>query len=207
MNTLHTPKTAAKEIKRELNKRWPTVRFSVKSSHFAGGNSIGVSWNMGPTTDSVRAIADKYQEGHFDGMTDCYNYDSTLVAGENGEIKALGGAKYVQCQRDLLNQEEIDNYKLKWADPMRKDLWKEEKTFYHTVLKDLCNAMNITYKGQHTKLPEKFKVMGYRVRTQPNLGDLYHVLTNPVDFTNGYHGIKNQVCEDGHVISNMFEVY
>lgn len=82
----------AKAIKKELKASWPTVKFSVKSEYYAGGNSVHVSWCFGPTSKQVDAIIRKYQHGHFDGMTDCYNYSETTTA---------HSAKYVSGQREI----------------------------------------------------------------------------------------------------------
>jgi hypothetical protein len=89
----------AKNIKKELKKKWPTVKFSVKSKSFSGGDDISVSWTDGPRSEDVSKILDKYEEGSFDGMTDCYDYNH-----ENIWPDIFGGAKYVMGQRDLSNE-------------------------------------------------------------------------------------------------------
>jgi len=61
-------------IKEELKKVFPGVKFSVKSSNFSMGDSVDVSWEDGPTSDLVNDVISKYQYGHFDGMTDMYEY-------------------------------------------------------------------------------------------------------------------------------------
>jgi hypothetical protein len=67
----------AKQIKIKLKHAFPTVEFSVKSSSFAGGNSVDVTWHNGPTSEQVAKITHEYQYGHFDGMTDSYEYSNT----------------------------------------------------------------------------------------------------------------------------------
>lgn len=64
-------------IKAELKAKFPKYAFSVKSSTFAGGDSVDVNYIAtigGPRLKEVETIADKYQAGHFDGMTDSYEY-------------------------------------------------------------------------------------------------------------------------------------
>ncbi len=68
---------AAKLIRAELKKAFPLTKFSVTSESYSMGNSIRIHWNNGPTTNAVKEISKKYQEGHFDGMTDCYEYSNT----------------------------------------------------------------------------------------------------------------------------------
>jgi len=87
---------AAENIRRELKRLYPKVKFSIRYKSFSGGNSIDVSWVDGPTSASVNAILDKHEYGTFDGMTDCYNHasesDSTW-----GDV--FGSAKYVHASR------------------------------------------------------------------------------------------------------------
>lgn len=85
---------AAANIRRELRRAFPAVKFSVTSDSFSGGNSVDIHWTDGPTTDQVKAITGKYEEGSFDGMTDSYTYDHDNVFPE-----IFGGAKYVMEQR------------------------------------------------------------------------------------------------------------
>jgi hypothetical protein len=92
---------AAKNIRIELKRAFPKVKFSVRSEYYSGGNSVDVDWTDGPTTKQVDAIINKYQEGSFDGMTDCYNYEDNLFS------DVFGGAKYVHGQRR--NTEEAYN--------------------------------------------------------------------------------------------------
>jgi hypothetical protein len=84
----------AKNLRTELKKAFPSIKFSVRSESYSGGDSIDVGWTDGPLTEDVKAISDKYQEGSFDGMTDCYDYDR-----ENVWPDVFGGAKYVMEQR------------------------------------------------------------------------------------------------------------
>lgn len=89
----------AKNIKKELKKKWPAVKFSVKSNSFSGGDDIHVRWEDGPREEEVNKILDKYEEGSFDGMTDCYDYNH-----ENVWPDVFGGAKYVMGQREISDE-------------------------------------------------------------------------------------------------------
>jgi hypothetical protein len=83
----------AKNLRIELKRAFPGVKFSVRSSVYSGGDSIDVSWADGPPLEAVKAISDKYQEGDFDGMNDIY--ESRRAAWP----EVFGGAKYVMEQR------------------------------------------------------------------------------------------------------------
>ncbi|MBA4192508.1 MAG: hypothetical protein C0467_31460 [Planctomycetaceae bacterium] len=85
---------AAENIRRELKRKFPGVKFSVTSDSFAGGNSIDVKWTDGPTERDVKAIAYRHSAGSFDGSTDSYNYAENVF----GEL--FGQSKYVNCSRE-----------------------------------------------------------------------------------------------------------
>lgn len=76
----------AKKVRVELKKAFPGVKFSVKSSSYAGGSSIRVSWTDGPTRERVKAITSRFESASFDGMNDMksyknYEYEGQLYSG------------------------------------------------------------------------------------------------------------------------------
>lgn len=79
-------------IKTILKREYPNVKFSVKSSNFANGNSVDISWLDGVPTKEIDTFARQFEYGTFDGMTDCYNYDNKADHPQ---------AKYVHCQRRI----------------------------------------------------------------------------------------------------------
>lgn len=88
---------AAANIKKEIARAFPGIKFSVRSKSFSGGDSVDVAWILGPTGAEVEAIIDKYQYGDFDGMDDSYNYRKDA----DGFRAVNGSAKYVHGQRSL----------------------------------------------------------------------------------------------------------
>lgn len=86
----------AKNLKAELAAAFPGIKFSARSESFSGGDSIDISWQLGPTTKQVDAITGKYKEGHFNGMDDIYEYDTQ----DNPWPEIFGGAKYVHTHRE-----------------------------------------------------------------------------------------------------------
>jgi hypothetical protein len=103
---------AAKNMRIELKDAFPGVKFSVRSDRYSGGDSIDVNWTDGPTTEQVEEISKKYQAGTFDGMTDCYNYES------DAWTDAFGDAKYVFANRsysDKALESAIRTVKVKYA--------------------------------------------------------------------------------------------
>ena len=77
MRELTEAAKAAKAIRSELKKAFPEIKFRVRSSNYAGGDSVRIVWSNGPTSDSVEEITAKNQYGHFDGMVDMYEYSNS----------------------------------------------------------------------------------------------------------------------------------
>lgn len=82
---------AAQEIRKELKSAFPGIKFSVKSSSASMTSSVDIRWTDGPIAKEVEKITGKYQYGHYDGMTDCYEYS-------NGRDN-IHQAKWVSCNR------------------------------------------------------------------------------------------------------------
>lgn len=99
MRELTEAARCAKLIRAELKEKFPKVKFSIRSENFAGGNSVHISWVDGPKQDVVGDVVDKYQDGDFDGMTDCYNYR------KNDDN--IPRAKYVQTSREISEETKI----------------------------------------------------------------------------------------------------
>ena len=68
----------AKLVRAALKEAFPGVKFSVKSSTYAGGASINVAYTDGPSASQVEGITSAFQGSYFDGMTDYKgsNYNS-----------------------------------------------------------------------------------------------------------------------------------
>ena len=60
----------AKLIRKSIKEACPGTKFSVRSSRYAGGSSIDISWTDGPTENQVRELASKFEGSYFDGMID-----------------------------------------------------------------------------------------------------------------------------------------
>lgn len=84
---------AAKAIRELLKKEFPTVKFSVRSRNFSMGDAVDISYENGPTYEQVDELVRKFQYGHFDGMTDMYEYSNSR--------SDIPQAKYVQIRREI----------------------------------------------------------------------------------------------------------
>ena len=107
---------ATKNIKLELSRAFPGVKFSVRREHWT---AININWENGPTVKEVEAITAKYQEGHFDGMQDLYEYDR-----DDPFTDIYGGAQYVFENRHY-NAED-----------------------YTALIKAICEMCGATYKAE-----------------------------------------------------------
>lgn len=86
----------AQNLRAELKRKFPGVKFSVKSRSFSGGNSIDVEWQDGPAFDEVAPVVGKYQHSHADAESgDYWDYDPSAFN------EVFGGAKYTHCQRRM----------------------------------------------------------------------------------------------------------
>src|SRR3990167_5287696 len=105
--------TAAKNIRVELARAFPGVKFSVKGRSFSGGDDINVSWTDGPTSKQVEAIIQKYSAGSFDAFDDSYTYSHSAW------IEAFGDAKYIMGNRhysDALVVKAMEKIKAQYGD-------------------------------------------------------------------------------------------
>ena len=90
----------AKLIRVQLAKKFPAVKFSVKSRSYSMGSSIDIHWTDGPTAKDVDAVVQGFCGGGFDGMIDLkYSIESWLLpdgsaihaktAGTSGSVPAF----------------------------------------------------------------------------------------------------------------------
>ena len=92
----------AKLLRQALKAAFPGVKFSVRSSVYAGGASIDVSWTDGPTEPDVEHITRLYTGATFDGMVDMKSYHSALIATPDGDvIEVHHGADFIFTHRKL----------------------------------------------------------------------------------------------------------
>lgn len=150
---MSTHAAASKAIKAELKKSFPLTKFSVRSDSYAGGNSVHIEWQNGPTSDMVNQIVSKYQYGHFNGMEDIYEHTNRR--------NDLPQVKYVQVRREVCEntQEQVfkwlqathahfdevasidetnDNLKKHWS------VWTARDYIYRVLVKqDLTNGYQI----------------------------------------------------------------
>lgn len=95
--TLTQSALAAKKIKEILKKEYANLDFSVRSRNFANGSSVDIDWIDGVPTKEIESFANQFQYGHFDGMTDCYEYSNS---------REFPQAKFVMCHRSISKEKQ-----------------------------------------------------------------------------------------------------
>lgn len=87
----------AKIVRKALKAAFPGVKFSVRTDKYAGGSSVDVDWQDGPTIKQVDALVQRFAGATFDGMIDLKEYvKDTLING----IQVSWGADYIMTHRD-----------------------------------------------------------------------------------------------------------
>lgn len=103
----------AKIIRAELKATFPTTKFSVTSETYTGGNSINIRYAKGstaPDVEVVQRIVDKFKAGHFDGMTDSYEFTNNTKA---PTVMYIFASTYYPAPV----REAVDNYLSRSASP------------------------------------------------------------------------------------------
>lgn len=75
----------AKMLKAELQKEFPGIKFSVKSSRYSMGQSINVHFDDGPSQKEVENIVEKYSFTYGEGMD--YTHNDNFAFASKGESK------------------------------------------------------------------------------------------------------------------------
>lgn len=121
---------AASNMKKELTKAFPGVKFSTRSESYSMGNSVTVSWTDGPAEKQVDEIAGKYSYGTFDSQTDCAGEDTSPYGRAVGEV--LGRARHVSANR------------------------RYSAGLFERVCEDICTLAGVRFTGVNTQIGEQW---------------------------------------------------
>lgn len=104
-NTRFDHKVCGQNIRTELKRNFPSVKFSVRYESFSGGDAYRIGWTDGPTTKQVDTVVGKYADTHKDYTSDywdckpsCFNdiYGSVSYVTTNRNISEGTFAKVMQ---------------------------------------------------------------------------------------------------------------
>jgi hypothetical protein len=87
---VHSHKLAISNVRRDLAKNFPGVKFSVTMRDY---DCIDVSWCDGPRAEAVQAVVARYEDHVTDETGDCRDYSPTVFTG------LFGGVKYTFATR------------------------------------------------------------------------------------------------------------
>lgn len=90
------------QLRAELKREFPGVKFSVTRARGTAYGWVRVSWVDGPTGSDVRAITAAYEGSGFDGMTDS-SYTITHVAADSSgnPVTVHHGIRSINTDRKL----------------------------------------------------------------------------------------------------------
>ncbi|HDR9169540.1 TPA: hypothetical protein QDB40_003537 [Burkholderia vietnamiensis] len=91
----------AKLVRTSLKEAFPGVKFSVKSSVYSGGASIGVRWTDGPNDAQVEAVTNRYRGSYFDSSIDFQGSVHHMMTTPEGFRAVRMGADYINTSRDF----------------------------------------------------------------------------------------------------------
>tara|TARA_R110000772_G_C13284254_1_gene437433 strand:+ start:28 stop:2118 length:2091 start_codon:yes stop_codon:yes gene_type:complete len=128
-------KFVAGNIRKQLKKYFPGVKFSVKSSY----TSVNVRWTDGPTDKAVDEKIQRFSNGGFDGYTD-YHYTKNSPFNN-----AFGGVQFLFTDRDLsdeLIQQAINQAVKGWGETENVTLenYKNGNLYYNRDAGNNCPA-------------------------------------------------------------------
>lgn len=82
----------AKLIRAALKSKFSSVKFSVRTSKYAGGASIQIDWTDGPTAAMVEAVIAPFEGAGFDGMEDYkYSKGAWLLPDGTAALRSVEG--------------------------------------------------------------------------------------------------------------------
>lgn len=110
-----------KNIRTELRRSFPGVKFSVRYESFSGNDAFSVRWEDGPTLAQVDKVVKKYADMHPDphSMGDYWDCIPSIFN------NLFGSVGYISTNRDI-TEKAIETLRQKYP-----DLTEENKTTYH----------------------------------------------------------------------------
>lgn len=87
----------AKMVRVALGEAFPGVKFSVRTSTYAGGASIDVRWVDGPNAAMVDSVAGTFSGAYFDGSIDYKGSTRAMIDGREVSF----GADFIHVHRAM----------------------------------------------------------------------------------------------------------
>jgi len=130
----------AKMLREALKRNWPSIKFSVRSKSYAGGASIRVTWQDGPSGAMVDKVAQRFHGADFDAMVDLKSSVEQILVGSDGAIRSVRfGADYVFCSRETKDGLEaacIAEYAKNYGGDLND--WQAQRSRDHSIMTSLA---------------------------------------------------------------------
>ena len=95
MTTYISCADTAKLVRKALKEAFPDVKFSVRSSTYSGGASIGVRWMDGPNETQVSAVTGTFRGSYYDSSIDYKGSTHAMIDG----LRVSFGADSISTRR------------------------------------------------------------------------------------------------------------
>lgn len=145
-------------VREALKNNFPGVKFSVRSSSYAGGASIDVRWTLGPTVKEVDSVVRVYQSESFDGSIDmaCYK-DHWMTPDGQVSIRSTPGTQgsmgYIPAQDNPAPEGAVPvHFGSHYVQTARREAetWQGEISFREQVAQALCALQHVEWSGENT---------------------------------------------------------
>lgn len=149
----------AKLVRAALKKKFPLVKFSVRSDVYSGGASIDIGWLLGPTTKEVDEIGKQFASASFDGMIDMeVHWEHWLLP--DGSVRLKSGPGSEGSRGTIPRVEETPMPE--GARPVRFGshyvfsqrrygvTGDDEMKLREQVSRDMCKLQGVEYTGTYT---------------------------------------------------------
>lgn len=166
------PKETAAAIRKILKKAFPGTTFSTVTERGSMVSSVRVSYVDGPTRKRVHALVDGFEAGHFDGMTDSYEYDRTRVLEVNGTVYRPG-TRYVFVERRLSPRATLRAFDAVLA---KRYSWGTEEDDARVVSLRKQLAENMNDKGINALYAEAWNLYPGGSRQGRSLAQMIHAM-------------------------------
>lgn len=126
MRTLSPAAEASKLIRKDLKKKYPKIKFSVRCQNYSMGDNVDVNYTNGVPSEEINTLLAKYQYGHFNSMEDIYEHSN--------RIEGLPQTKHLFVRREVdpeMKQQVKKEVAEKWG---IEDINNEQEWFDKTGL-------------------------------------------------------------------------
>lgn len=149
-------------IRSVLKESFPGVKFSVRSSVYAGGASININYQDGPNVDAVKSAVSIFEASYFDGSIDYKGLNFTAIDGQ--EVRF--GCDFVFVNRKVSDEvyaAAIDALYEKFAGNFRNDplprVTVADVKNGASLSRDIPGMSNGLYGGFNRRLDEVVREM------------------------------------------------